>query len=48
MEIERQKAEEEKKDMLRGNIRRMTNAGFNDTAIAEMLDLPVTEINEYR
>jgi hypothetical protein len=48
MEKERQKAEEEKKDILRGNIRRMTNAGLNDTAIAEMLDLPLAEINEYR
>jgi hypothetical protein len=48
IERERQKAEKEKKDILSGNIRRMTNAGYNDAAIAEILDLPLTEINEYR
>ncbi len=45
---ERQRADKEKREMLSGNIRRMTSIGMEDAAIAEILDLPVSEINKYR
>ncbi len=47
-EEERKKAETEKRDILRGNIRRMASAGMDDITIAEMLDFPVTEILNYK